>query len=296
MSLLKEVAKEKPINVSISPHRPLEDDERETTSPLAAIQPLSKEKEKTHQVELVAAGAIMEMAQAVNVVSATAPALNPPVSSEYEIALQSMLNREPVVTEYHPERLEKVNVEPLLTDMVQVASNHYFRGNNQGNRDEMPCHQVYLDAFSIDIHPVTNEQFVRFLEYMGGEKDPQYNDLIRLKDSRLNRASGRWAIETGYAKHPVVGVTWYGAFAYANWVGRRLPTEAEWRSLRKGACKIASILPERPSIKRKQTFSVRIQRLSCTTLRMVMASMTWLETYINGVRIGMDIITMIVLR
>jgi formylglycine-generating enzyme required for sulfatase activity len=92
----------------------------------------------------------------------------------------------------------------------------------------MPRHQVSLDPFAIDIHPVTNEQFARFIEEMGGEKDHHNNDIIRLRESRIKRLGGKITIESGYAKHPVVGVTWYGALAYAKWVGKRLPTEAEW--------------------------------------------------------------------
>ena len=92
----------------------------------------------------------------------------------------------------------------------------------------MPRHAVNLSSFAIDVHPVTNEQFVRFLEAMGGEKDGNNNDIIRLRESRIKRSGGKLNIESGYAKHPVVGVTWYGAIAYAKWVGKRLPTEAEW--------------------------------------------------------------------
>lgn len=129
---------------------------------------------------------------------------------------------------YVPESKEVNNVQPLLTDMVVIQGGTFYRGSNDGNRDEHPRHQVHIASFAIDIHPVTNEQFVRFLEVMGGEKDSNHQDIIRLRDSRIKRSGGRLSIESGYAKHPVVGVTWYGAVAYAKWVGKRLPTEAEW--------------------------------------------------------------------
>jgi formylglycine-generating enzyme required for sulfatase activity len=132
------------------------------------------------------------------------------------------------VKSYIPEQREMAEVKPLLTEMAIIEGGTFFRGSNDGNRDETPRHQVHLSSFAIDVHPVTNEQFVRFIEMMGGEKDNNYNDIIRLRDSRVNRIGGKLSIESGYAKHPVVGVTWYGAVAYAQWVGKRLPTEAEW--------------------------------------------------------------------
>lgn len=140
----------------------------------------------------------------------------------------AVFNIDTTVKYYIPERKEIRNLQPLLTDMVIVHGGTFFRGSNDGNRDEMPRHVVTLNSFAIDIHPVTNEQFVRFLEAMGGEKDNNHHDIIRLRDSRIKRSGGKLSIESGYTKHPVVGVTWYGAIAYAKWVGKRLPTEAEW--------------------------------------------------------------------
>ena len=112
--------------------------------------------------------------------------------------------------------------------MVVIKGGGYSQGSLKGGRDEIPKHQIQLKSFALDIHPVTNEQFVRFLEAMGGEKDVNNNDMIRLKDSRIKRGGGKLSIESGYTRHPVVGVSWYGAVAFAKWVGKRLPTEAEW--------------------------------------------------------------------
>lgn len=155
------------------------------------------------------------------------------------------------IKSYSPERKDVTNVKPILTDMVVVPGGVFYRGSHDGNRDEMPRHQVSLASFAIDVHPVTNEQFVRFLEVMGGEKDSSHNNIIRLRDSRIKRSAGRLSIESGYAKHPVVGVTWYGAVAYAKWIGKRLPTEAEWEIAARGGRETA-IYPTGNDVEKSQ--------------------------------------------
>ncbi|OGN70992.1 MAG: serine/threonine protein kinase, partial [Chlamydiae bacterium RIFCSPLOWO2_02_FULL_49_12] len=146
----------------------------------------------------------------------------------YEEDPAAIFQKDLEVTSYSPQKKEPKAIDPLLTEMNVVPGGSYVRGSERGARDEMPQHQISVSSFAIDIHPVTNEQFVRFLESMGGEKDGNNNDIICLRDARIKRSGGRLSIESGYAKHPVVGVSWYGALAYAKWVGKRLPTEAEW--------------------------------------------------------------------
>lgn len=158
------------------------------------------------------------------------PVLHPPQIERprYDPDPGAIFQRELQVSHYEPKHEEVEEVEPLLSQMVVIKGGTYQRGSAYGSRDEMPRHPVSVLSFAMDIHPVTNEQFVRFLQAMGGEKDLNNNDIIRLRDSRIKRNGGKVIIESGFSKHPVVGVTWYGATAYAKWVGKRLPFEAEW--------------------------------------------------------------------
>lgn len=158
------------------------------------------------------------------------PVLNPAEIKrpEFDADPGAIFQAEKVIAKYQPDADTKKEVSPILSEMAVLPGGTFERGSNKGGRDEMPRHQISLDPYAIDIHPVTNEQFGRFLDEMGGEKDHNNNDIIRLRESRIKRLGGKITIESGYARHPVVGVTWYGATAYAKWVGKRLPTEAEW--------------------------------------------------------------------
>lgn len=158
------------------------------------------------------------------------PVLRPKeiVRPEFEPDPGAIFQMETQVGRYQPIAQEHRSVQPLLTEMKVICGGSFTCGSHQGGRDESPKHIVTLKSFAIDIHPVTNEQFVRFLEEMGGEKEGNNHDMIRLRDARIKRSAGKLSIESGYPKHPVVGVTWYGAVAYAKWIGKRLPTEAEW--------------------------------------------------------------------
>jgi formylglycine-generating enzyme required for sulfatase activity len=168
--------------------------------------------------------------------SSPKPMLNPQqiTRPQYEADPGAIFQQQMLVSHYTPVKVEADEIEPLLTEMVVIPGGSYLRGSTEGARDEMPRHEVKLPSFALDIHHVTNEQFVRFLQVMGGEKDHNNNDIIRLRDSRIKRSAGKIIIESGYAKHPVVGVTWYGAIAYAKWIGKRLPFEAEWEAAASG--------------------------------------------------------------
>ena len=165
------------------------------------------------------------------------PVLNPQEIKrpEYDPDPASAFQIDSSVARYIPEEKRIKDVDPIPSDMVIIKGGEFTRGCKEGGRDEKPAHLIKLKSFALDTYPVTNEQFMRFLEVMGGEKDANNQDIIKLRESRIKRFSGRLVIESGYSKHPVIGITWYGAIAYAKWVGKRLPTEAEWEIAAKGS-------------------------------------------------------------
>ncbi len=169
----------------------------------------------------------------------------------YEQDPAASFHVESTVAPYRPKEKEIKDVLPIDSEMIVISGGEYSRGSNEGQRDERPSHKIVLPSFGIDIHPVSNEQFALFLEAMGGEKDSNNHDIIRLKESRIKKISGKINIESGYSKHPVVGVSWYGAIAYAKWVGKRLPTEAEYEIAARGSLENA-IYPTGIDITRDQ--------------------------------------------
>lgn len=109
--------------------------------------------------------------------------------------------------------------------------------------NERPAHTVELAPFLLDAHPVTNAEYLAFVE-SGGYEDarwwaPEGQALVRAERLRhpgfwVKEANGRWwrrrfgQVEPLPGDEPVQHVCWYEADAYARWAGKRLPTEAEW--------------------------------------------------------------------
>jgi formylglycine-generating enzyme required for sulfatase activity len=100
---------------------------------------------------------------------------------------------------------------------------------------EQPAHTVALDGFWIDRTEVTNEQFAAFLNEKGNQEEGG-NTWFLLGDpgALIERVDGEFRPKSGYADHPVIVVSWYGAAAYCQWAGARLPTEAEWEYAARG--------------------------------------------------------------
>lgn len=119
-----------------------------------------------------------------------------------------------------------------LTDYVLIKGGKFLMGS-ENNIDERPIHWVKLSDFYILSHEVTNAEYVVFLNEVGNqfEKHIQWINIEgkwRNYRSRIFEADSIFYVEKGYENHPVNFVNWYGAAAYAKWIGGRLPTEAEW--------------------------------------------------------------------
>jgi formylglycine-generating enzyme len=116
--------------------------------------------------------------------------------------------------------LDTIRLAEMLNHSVSVVpAGEFLMGSNTGSNDERPQHSVYLDAFEIDCFEVTNAQFAQLLSTTDRLPPPYW--------------SGQ-DYPAGQADYPVVGVPWEDAADYCNWVGKRLPTEAEWEKAARG--------------------------------------------------------------
>jgi formylglycine-generating enzyme required for sulfatase activity len=111
----------------------------------------------------------------------------------------------------------------LEPELVCIPTGAFLIGSEEGPKNEQPIHRVWVDAFALAVHPVTNHEYAHFLEATGHPPPRAWND------PRFH-----------HPNQPVVAVSWFDAVAYCDWLGRvtgkpyRLPTEAEREKAARG--------------------------------------------------------------
>ena len=119
--------------------------------------------------------------------------------------------------------------------MALIAEGYFLMGSNNGPADEKPEHRVFVHSFFIDVLPVSNADFAKFLNARGlrnHQGESFYDDDDN--DARIHQRDLILQADPGYATHPVNEVSWLGARDYCDWLNKRLPTEAEWEKAARG--------------------------------------------------------------
>jgi len=133
------------------------------------------------------------------------------------------------------QKLQPEVKEGLDMPMVIISAGEFQMGSEDGDSDEKPIHEVHLDAYWIDQYEVTNAQFAEFLNDQGNQEEGGETWLgAGDGDVLIEKQGSTWQPASGYEDHPVIEVSWFGARAYCEWAGKRLPTEAEWEKAARG--------------------------------------------------------------
>ncbi len=108
-------------------------------------------------------------------------------------------------------------------------------------QDSFPPHRVVLDSFQMELNEVTAAQYVAFLNALGPNShltgcqgNPCAATNNEAENSNIAFDGTTYSVANLFANLPMTNVTWYGAAAYCNALGRRLPTEAEWERAARG--------------------------------------------------------------
>ncbi|MEG4970171.1 ergothioneine biosynthesis protein EgtB [Microcoleus sp. B6-A1] len=120
---------------------------------------------------------------------------------------------------------------PITDSAIEIPGGEFYMGSDAAEAldNERSRHLCYLEAYSIDRYPVTCGEYRDFME-SGGYQNPDWWSADGWKWLQGEAVSQPlyWSENQAFNNHPVCGVSWYEAEAYCNFIGKRLPSEAEW--------------------------------------------------------------------
>ena len=123
------------------------------------------------------------------------------------------------------------NASRTTENLILIPAGTFTMGSDRRAADEKPVHKVYLDAYYIGTYEVTNAEYYEFWVETPEHTPPKHTPEDFAHLPHIGTWPGR---AKKFPNHPVVGVSWHDAQAYAEWKGMRLPTEAEWEKAARG--------------------------------------------------------------